>query len=159
MLRIRVSTALAAIAVMTGTFAEPVLAQTDETVSEATENSTRESSWYGQRYALNGQDVVSFRAETGPVKGSDNFVAEWDNTHWKFATAESRDAFLENPEYYAPQFGGYCPVALSKGEVKIGSAKHFNVVDDKLYLNYNEETSGQFHTNPTGYIAGAKLTF
>lgn len=119
----------------------------------------RQSSWYGQPYALNGQDVVSFFSDTGPVSGDDAFVAEIDNTQWKFTSAENRDAFLENPDQYMPEFGGYCPVALASGDVKIGSAEHFTVVDDKLYLNYDRESEDKFATQPEGYIAAAKLNF
>ena len=80
----------------------------------------RPASWHGKRVALRGRDVVSFSKDSGPVKGSKKFVAEWDNTKWYFANEKNRDAFKTDPKKYIPEFGGYCPVALSRGEVKVG---------------------------------------
>ncbi|MEM9234800.1 MAG: YHS domain-containing (seleno)protein, partial [Pseudomonadota bacterium] len=105
------------------------VALADAETSEATEADIL-NSWYGQQFALDGQDVVSFRSEEGPVDGSDEYAVEWDDTTWKFSSENNRDAFLEDPERYMPEFGGYCPVALASGDVKIGSARHFTIVDD-----------------------------
>jgi len=130
-------------------------------VAEATAEETAppQSSWYGEPLAVNGQDVVSFLAEGGPVQGSQTFTAEYDNTQWQFASAENRDTFLEDPDRYVPEFGGYCPVALANGDLKIGSAEHFNIVDDKLYVNYDKASSELFGRDTIGYIAAAKLNF
>jgi len=98
-------------------------------------------------------------AEGGPVQGSQTFTAEYDNTQWQFASAENRDTFLEDPDRYVPEFGGYCPVALANGDLKIGSAEHFNIVDDKLYVNYDKASSELFGRDTIGYIAAAKLNF
>jgi hypothetical protein len=34
---------------------------------------------------------------------------------WYFSTAEHRDLFVQHPERYAPQYGGYCAYAVSQG--------------------------------------------
>lgn len=150
-------------AVMSVAIATPAMlspAYADDVTVPTAETAERQASWYGQRYAVSGQDVVSFRSTTGPVAGSEEFKAEWDNTEWKFASAENRDAFLANPEGYVPEFGGYCPVALANGDAKIGFAKHFTITDDdKLYLNYDAASNDLFQKDTTGYITGAKLKF
>ena len=117
------------------------------------------NSWYGKPFALNGQDVVSFHEASGPVAGTEDYTTMWDNTEWRFSSAENRDAFEADPVRYVPEFGGYCPVALTQGDAKIGTAEHFTVVDEKLYLNYNQEAEDSFDDNPVGYIAAAKVTF
>jgi YHS domain-containing protein len=118
-----------------------------------------QNSWYGKPFALNGQDVVSFYDRAGPVEGSQEFTTVWDNTEWRFSSEANRDAFEANPAQYVPEFGGYCPVALTQGEAKIGTAEHFTLVDEKLYLNFNEGASNSFEDNPIGYIAAAKVNF
>jgi len=118
-----------------------------------------QNSWYGKPFALNGQDVVSFYDTTGPVEGTQEYTTVWDNTEWRFSSEENRDAFEANPAQYVPEFGGYCPVALSQGDAKIGTAEHFTVIDEKLYLNFNEGASNSFDDNPIGYIAAAKVNF
>ena len=134
------------------------IAQDGATVQTA-EEAARPSVWDGKPFAVGGQDVVSYQTEGGPVLGSEEFTANWDNTEWRFSSAENRDEFLNDPNRYVPQFGGYCPVALAQGHAKIGSAQHFNVVDEKLYLNVNRRAQNSFDNNSTGYIAAAKLTF
>ncbi len=119
-----------------------------------------QNSWYGKPLALSGQDVVSFHdGATGPVAGSQEYTTLWDNTEWRFSSAENRDAFAANPMRYVPEFGGYCPVALTQGDVKIGTAEHFTIIDEKLYLNYNQGAEKSFEENPIGYIAAAKVSF
>lgn len=145
-------------AVVFAAFPASVMAQDGATVQTA-EEATRQSSWYGKPFAVDGQDVVSYQTENGPVAGSQEFTANWDNTEWRFASAENRDLFLNDPDRYVPQFGGYCPVALAQGHAKIGTARHFNVVDEKLYLNINRRAQNSFDDNPVGYIAAAKVTF
>ena len=136
----------------------PNLAQAQDvaTVEQAT---AERNSWYGKPFALNGQDVVSFHEASGPVAGTEDYTTMWDNTEWRFSSAENRDAFEANPASYVPEFGGYCPVALAQGDAKIGTAEHFTIVDEKLYLNYNQEAEDSFHDNPVGYIAAAKVSF
>ena len=130
-----------------------------EVAVQSERNSDRQSTWYGKPYAIDGTDVVSYRSESGPVKGSDAFTVEYDNTEWRFSSEENRDEFLRDPVKYVPEFGGYCPTTLAGGEWKVGSSKHFDIVDDKLYLSYNKERSEVFGENAPGYILGAKVNF
>jgi len=119
----------------------------------------RPASWHGKKVALRGRDVVSFGKDSGPVKGSKKFVAEWDDTKWYFANEQNRDAFKTDPKKYIPEFGGYCPVALSKGKAKIGRTNQFTRVDDKLYLNYNRRNQEAFATKPNDYILRAQINW
>lgn len=134
--------------------------ETLETIHVAVPQKTVEkqyhASWHGQDVALRGRDVVSFSELGGPVAGSEEFVAEWDNSNWHFKSKENRDTFLADPERYAPEFGGYCPVALSRGEVKVGQTNQFTRVDEKLYLNYDKTAQEQFARNSDDYILKAQ---
>lgn len=125
------------------------------------ENSQKQSpaSWHGKDVALRGRDVVSFFADSGPVKGSKKYAADWDGTKWHFSNQENRDAFKADPKKYIPEFGGYCPVALSRGEVKIGRTNQFTRIDDKLYLNYNSDLKREFGSNPDDYILKAQVSW
>ena len=42
-----------------------------------------------------------------PVKGQKEFQLEWQGARWLFASREHLAMFQENPEKYAPQYGGY----------------------------------------------------
>ena len=117
------------------------------------------ASWHGKKVALRGRDVVSFSQDSGPVKGSKKFVAEWDNTQWRFSSEANRDAFKINPEKYIPEFGGWCPVALSQGELKVGRTNQFTRIEDKLYMNFNKRARERFATNPDDYILKAQVAW
>ena len=130
-----------------------------EAPAQIERNSDRQSAWYGKPYAIDGRDVVSYRSEAGPVEGSKAITAEYDNTQWRFSSEENRDEFLRDPSKYVPEFGGYCPSTLADGKWKVGSAKHFDIVDDKLYLSYDKKRSEVFRNDSTGYIAAAKIKF
>lgn len=122
-------------------------------------NATPRSSWYGQATALEGTDVVSYFSEAGPVQGSTDYTFKWDNSEWRFASEANRDLFAADPEKFAPQFGGYCPVALANGDVLVGSGQHHVVVDERLYFNLDEGSANLFRNETGRFIAEAKINF
>ena len=84
-----------------------------------------------------GYDVVAYFDQDQPVKGDASYQTTWKGADWLFSSAENLKKFTANPEKYAPQFGGYCAWAVSQNYTARGSPKHWNIVDGKLYLNYN----------------------
>ncbi|MCH9853865.1 MAG: YHS domain-containing protein [Alphaproteobacteria bacterium] len=84
-----------------------------------------------------GYDVVAYFDQSQPVKGDSDYQTQWNGADWLFSSAENLKKFTANPEKYAPQYGGYCAWAVSQNYTARGSPKHWNIVDDKLYLNYN----------------------
>jgi len=88
--------------------------------------------------AASGYDVVAYFAEGRPVEGSGDFTADYDGATWRFASAANRDAFLQDPERFAPQYGGYCAWAVSQGYTASTDPEAWKIVDDRLYLNYSK---------------------
>jgi YHS domain-containing protein len=85
--------------------------------------------------ALKGYDPVAYFMEGKPVKGKKEHQHEWMGAKWYFSTAANRDLFAEAPERYAPQYGGYCAYAVSRGYTADISPDQWKIVEDKLYLN------------------------
>lgn len=105
-----------------------------------------------------GYDVVSY--QTGaPIEGKPEFSAEWKGTQWRFASAANRDAFVAAPENYAPQFGGYCAFAVSKGATAKGDPKVWTVVDKKLYFNFNQAVQTNWKEDIPGNITKAEANW
>jgi YHS domain-containing protein len=103
-----------------------------------------------------GYDVVSYFTDAKPVMGSDKFTSEFGGVKWQFATKEHRDLFAANPEKYAPQFGGFCAWGVSVGKLfDIDPVNGWNIVDGKLYLNFNGDINAVFAKDKTGYISKA----
>ena len=57
--------------------------------------------------AIKGYDAVAYFTEGRAVKGKSKFSYNWSDAKWYFSSEENRDLFIEDPEQYAPQYGGY----------------------------------------------------
>lgn len=57
--------------------------------------------------AIKGYDAVAYHTEGRAVKGQSKLSYKWNDAKWYFASAENRDLFSDDPERYAPQYGGY----------------------------------------------------
>jgi YHS domain-containing protein len=88
--------------------------------------------------ALQGYDAVAYAREGRPVKGQPAYSYRWNDSTWHFASAEHRDAFVREPERYAPQFGGYCAYAVSRNYTADVDPEAWSIVDGRLYLNYSK---------------------
>ncbi len=86
-------------------------------------------------YAIDGYDTVAYFTDSQPQPGDAAHSHDWLGATWLFASAAHRDAFAADPERYAPQFGGYCAYAVSKGHAVKAKPEVWSIVDGKLYLN------------------------
>lgn len=103
--------------------------------------------------AIRGYDPVAYFTERMPVRGSDEFTFEWNGAVWRFKNAENRDLFADNPEMYAPQYGGYCAWAVSRGYTARISPDAWSIYDGKLYLNYSLRIRRRWSEDIPGNIA------
>ncbi len=106
--------------------------------------------------AIQGFDAVAYFAVENAVAGNKNYEYAWNGAKWLFANAENLEKFRQNPEAYAPQFGGYCSYAVSKGYTADGDPNAWKIVDGKLYLNYNPEVKTMWEEHQTGNIEKGK---
>ena len=103
--------------------------------------------------AINGYDAVAYFTESKPVRGSDDFVSDWNGATWRFASAENKATFDADPEAYAPQYGGYCAYAVANGYTAKTDPDAWSVVDNKLYLNFNKSVRTRWLADVPGHIA------
>ncbi len=106
-------------------------------------------------YAIGGVDPVAYHTEGKPVTGSDQFTADYNSATWKFASAANRDAFLADPEKYAPAFGGFCTTGMSFGELVPTQPDYWKIVKGKLYLNSSSAAQQVFLGDEAGTISRA----
>ena len=125
---VKVLISLAVLAVIAACAATPGRISQTEPVDEINKQ---------QGLALEGYDPVAYFTEGKPVAGSDAASYHWRGATWQFSTPEHRDAFIADPERYAPQFGGYCAFAMSRGTTVDGDPHQWAIVDGKLYVNNN----------------------
>jgi hypothetical protein len=109
----------------------------------------------GSGIAIRGYDPVAYFTDQKPVKGSEQFTFAWMGATWRFATAAHRDQFAANPAQYAPQYGGYCSYAVSKGHTASIDPEAWRIVDGKLYLNYSKSVQKTWAEDVPGNIQKA----
>lgn len=106
-------------------------------------------------YAVHGYDVVAYFTAGAPTEGDDRFTAEYEGAQYRFASAEHRDTFKQDPAKYAPQYGGFCAFGTSVGRKFDGDPHAWRIVDGKLYLNLNKKIQARWLQDTAGYIRGA----
>jgi YHS domain-containing protein len=57
--------------------------------------------------AIKGYDPVAYFTMDKPIIGNKDFEHEWKGVKWRFSTENHKKLFIEDPEKYAPQYGGY----------------------------------------------------
>jgi hypothetical protein len=102
--------------------------------------------------AVKGYDVVAYATESKPAVGRAEFEYRWNGAIWRFTSASNRDAFSRDPEIYAPQFGGYCAWAVSRGYTADIDPEAWRIVDGKLYLNYSKRVQRMWEQDVRGNI-------
>lgn len=89
--------------------------------------------------AIKGYDAVAYFLDGEPVKGVKEFSHSWQGAEWCFKNQTNLDIFKADPEKYTPQFGGYCAYGASENHKSPTEPAAFTIVNNKLYLNYNQK--------------------
>ena len=94
--------------------------------------------------AINGFDPVAYFTEASAQQGRVDTEYRFSGATWRFRNQGNRAAFADNPEVYAPQFGGYDPVAIARGASVPGHPQVWLVTGQRLYLFYSKEARAEF---------------
>ncbi len=95
--------------------------------------------------ALNGYDPVAYFQLGVAIQGNAANQADHRGVLYWFTSAENKELFLENPDAYLPQYGGWCAFGFAVEPGEFGNAKpgkfqidptSFVIEDGKLYLFY-----------------------
>jgi hypothetical protein len=74
------------------------------------------------------------------MPGSAAIDFDWGQVEWRFASEANRLAFQNDPQRYAPQYGGFCATAVSNGFTAEIEPDVWHVADGRLFL-FNGEGS------------------
>ena len=111
------------------------------------------------KLAIKGYDPIAYFEDGEPAKGNKSHSFEWMGAVWRFTSAERRDHFAEDPTRFAPQYGGYCAWAVSKGATATIDPDAWKIVDGKLYLNYSSKIQQQWLEDVPGNIERADVNW
>lgn len=109
--------------------------------------------------ALDGYDPVTYFIESEPQPGMPDYEYYWRGVPWYFVSAANRDIFMRAPEIYAPQYGGYCEMSLSRGYLSDGKPRIYVITGMKLYLFYSSANREAFLLSREPALAKAEANW
>lgn len=121
---------------------------------------TQETKYYNTNgHAIKGYDPVSYFVSNKPEKGNAMINHTWSGVKWLFASESNKSLFVNNPEKYAPQYGGYCAYGWAKGYAVKIEPDAWAIEDGKLYLNYNLDVGKDWNKDKSRFIEKANENF
>lgn len=111
------------------------------------------------KLAIKGYDPVAYFTQKQAVKGLDHYKADYQGAVWQFASEGNKQMFLNDPEKYMPQYGGYCAYAVSRNTTASIKPKYFTIHEGKLYLNYNKGVMKKWLKDKDKYIDKANAVW
>jgi hypothetical protein len=106
--------------------------------------------------AIDGFDPVAYFTDGRARPGRPDLELRSGGANWRFANEGNMAAFAADPEVYAPQFGGYDPVAVVRGAATPGHPELWLIAENQLYLFYSEAARAAFARDPDSVIEAAE---
>lgn len=113
----------------------------------------------GAPLAIHGYDAVAFHTEGRAVIGSAKYAVVHDGAAYRFVSEANRKRFEENPQTYAPAFGGYCAFGVAIGAKFDGDPRVFEIVDGTLYFNLDPDIQKKWSEDKPGNIQKAEANW
>jgi len=102
---------------------------------------------------LNGADVVAYFTQGAYQPGNAEFSSRHEGVDLRFASAEHKALFEQEPAKYLPQFGGYCANGIVYGIPWGGDADTWKIIDGKLYIFGGQASMDAFELDEAGNLA------
>ena len=109
--------------------------------------------------AIYGYDTVAYFTQNQAVEGDEDISSEYKGAVWYFSSVENKALFDAAPEKYAPQYGGYCAYAMSRGRFVGVDEEAFTIYNGKLYLNYSKSVREDWSEDKDGFIKLADIEY
>lgn len=103
-----------------------------------------------QGVGAHGYDLVAFFTRGKAIKGDPQWQSTFGGATYYFQSSGDREEFERAPAKYAPQYGGYCAMAMTMGKLEDVDPTYFVVHDDKLLLQRNEKAHIMFSKDLEG---------
>ncbi len=111
--------------------------------------------------AFEGFDLTTY-FNGQPVKGKAEHSLEHNKLKLRFATAQNKDRFVQNPEEFLPAYGGWCATAMIYGDAVRPDFTRFKTQSGKILFFevkafFNGET--QWDKDPAYYEVLAEAQY
>ena len=108
------------------------------------------------KVAVGGYDAVAFFTDAKPVNGSPFISTTYQGATYFFANEDHKKLFVQTPEKYAPQYGGYCAYGVAVDALFPVDITTWQVKNGRLYLNLNRDILKKFNADFDGNVAKAE---
>jgi YHS domain-containing protein len=106
-----------------------------------------------ERLAMGGYCAVSLICDRKLIPGQSVHAVQHEGLTYRFASAATKEKFLEKPASYAPANSGACPVTqLDLGEAKPGDPRWGILYKSRLFLFASDEARRRFTEDPDRYF-------
>ncbi len=105
--------------------------------------------------AIDGYDPVAYFSEGVAMPGSSQFIAEHEGVIWRFRSAQNKRLFLNQPDKYMPQYGGFCAYARSEDYTAYSDPTAWAIESGRLYLNYSHDVKAEWDKDRVSRITKA----
>jgi hypothetical protein len=109
--------------------------------------------------AIHGFDPVAYFTDDTALLGRKELELSYAGAVWRFRNAGNRAAFMQRPDVYMPQFGGYDPILLARQVATPGHPQFWLIVEDRLYLFYDDASRERFAADPEAAAAIAQVNW
>ena len=97
---------------------------------------------------IHGYDPVAYFTEGKAVRGDPRYQSDYGGATYYLQSRVDKAAFDKEAAKYAPQYGGYCAMAMTMGKLEDIDPNYFLVHDGKLLLQRNEKAHMMFAKDP-----------
>jgi len=111
---------------------------------------------YHTGLAISGFDPVAYFTNSKAAVGRPDLEFRFAGATWWFHNEGNRAEFMAHPEVYLPSFGGYDPMALTRGVAVPGHPEVWLIIRQRLYLFRKPETRDAFAADSDEFITAAE---
>jgi YHS domain-containing protein len=110
-------------------------------------------------FAVEGHDVVAFFTDHKAVKGDPKIQSDYKGARYAFASVDHKKLFDAEPAKYVPQYGGFCAYGMSRGYTAPVKIETWQIINGRLYLNYDLSVKEKFDKNQAEYLRKADINW
>ncbi|WP_319412999.1 YHS domain-containing (seleno)protein [uncultured Cohaesibacter sp.] len=105
--------------------------------ADATAQSRRVVTDSRSGYAIYGYDPVAYYTEHAAIPGLREHEYVWNGVSWLFKSRANKAVFMQNPDVYAPQYGGHGALAMARGYASDSNPNVWAIYRNRLFLFYS----------------------
>jgi YHS domain-containing protein len=128
------------------------LAASSQSGSEKPSDVTKHLNVGKHKLAIQGYDAVAYFTDQASKIGKKHLNYWHDGVQYYFSSEKNRALFVNSPEKYLPQYGGWCAYAMGATGEKVSIDPESYLIDQgKLYLFYHSffnDTKQKWLENP-----------